>query len=151
MPDQAHPDWALKERTQADLAAFIEAGVALNGYDSSGWLPALDIPAAVLVTRRDKIVAPWRQEAMAALIRGSKRYRDRRRARRRGDQPDHVPPCAAGGLRRARRLTEGGRDLLGRRHDQRRIALCRSPSWCVPPAGNRHRGHHGPVQEHSAR
>jgi hypothetical protein len=28
----------------------------------------------VLVTRRDKIVAPWRQEAMAALIRGSKRY-----------------------------------------------------------------------------
>jgi len=74
VPGQAHPEWALKERAKADLAAFIEAGVALNGYDSSTWLPALDIPAAVLVTLRDKIVAPWRQEAMAALIRGSRRY-----------------------------------------------------------------------------
>jgi 3-oxoadipate enol-lactonase len=71
---QAHPDWALKERTQADLAAFIEAGVALNAYDSSAWLTDLDIPAAVLVTRRDKIVAPWRQDAMAALIPGARRY-----------------------------------------------------------------------------
>ncbi len=69
-----HPDWALAERPMADLAAFIEAGVALNAYDSSVWLPELDVPAAVLVTRRDKIVAPWRQEAMAALIRGARRY-----------------------------------------------------------------------------
>ena len=70
----AHPDWALRERTMADLAAFIEAGAALNAYDSSAWLPHLDVPAAVLVTQRDKIVAPWRQEAMATLIPGSKRY-----------------------------------------------------------------------------
>lgn len=73
-PRQAHPDWALKERSQADLAVFIEAGVALNAYDSSSWLPGLDIPAAVLVTRRDRTVAPWRQEAMAALLPGSRRY-----------------------------------------------------------------------------
>jgi pimeloyl-ACP methyl ester carboxylesterase len=73
-PGPVHPDWALKERPLADLAAFIEAGVALNGYDSSAWLPELDIPAAVVVTQRDRIVAPWRQEAMAALIPGTKRY-----------------------------------------------------------------------------
>lgn len=69
-----HPEWALHERSRADLAAFIEAGVALNAYDSSAWLPDLDIPAAVLVTQRDRIVAPFRQEAMAALIRGARRY-----------------------------------------------------------------------------
>jgi pimeloyl-ACP methyl ester carboxylesterase len=70
----AHPDWALRERPLADLAAFIEAGVALNAYDSNAWLPELDLPAAVVVTQRDRIVAPWRQEAMAALIPGAKRY-----------------------------------------------------------------------------
>ncbi len=69
-----HPEWALHERSRADLAAFIEAGAALNAYDSSAWLPDLDIPAAVLVTQRDRIVAPFRQEAMAALIRGARRY-----------------------------------------------------------------------------
>jgi 3-oxoadipate enol-lactonase len=69
-----HPDWALKERPLADLAAFIEAGVALNAYDSSAWLHELDLPAAVVVTQRDRIVAPWRQEAMAALIPDAKRY-----------------------------------------------------------------------------
>ena len=69
-----HPDWALEERSMADLAAFIEAGAALNAYDSSAWLPDLDIPAAALVTQRDKMVAPWRQEAMVGLIRGARRY-----------------------------------------------------------------------------
>ncbi len=48
--------------------------MALNGYDSSSWLPDLDIPAAVVVTGRDRIVAPWRQEALATLLHGSKRY-----------------------------------------------------------------------------
>jgi pimeloyl-ACP methyl ester carboxylesterase len=68
------PDWAFQERTMSDLAAFIEAGAELNAYDSSSWLPKLQVPAAVLVTARDKVVAPWRQEAMAALIPGARRY-----------------------------------------------------------------------------
>ncbi|HXW80623.1 MAG TPA: alpha/beta hydrolase [Acidimicrobiales bacterium] len=68
------PGWAFAERTMSDLAAFIEAGAELNAYDSSSWLPELEVPAAVLVTARDQVVAPWRQEAMAALIRGARRY-----------------------------------------------------------------------------
>jgi len=68
------PDWAFAERNMSDLAAFIEAGAELNAYDSSSWLPELEVPAAVLVTARDQVVAPWRQEAMAALIPGARRY-----------------------------------------------------------------------------
>lgn len=71
-----HPpfEWALAERTMSHLAALIEAGAALNAYDSSSWLPQLDVPVAVLVTTGDVVVAPWRQEAMAARIPGARRY-----------------------------------------------------------------------------
>ena len=73
----AQPDymeWALAERSKSDLATFIEAGAALNAYDSSSWLPDLDLPAAVIITSRDKTVSPWRQEALAALIPRARRY-----------------------------------------------------------------------------
>ncbi len=72
---QGPMQWALAERSMSDLAAFIEAGAALNAYDSSGWLPQLDVPSAVLITAGDTVVAPWRQEAMAALIPGAQRFR----------------------------------------------------------------------------
>lgn len=65
---------ALEERFESHLAAFIEAGAELNAYDSRDWLPRLDIPAAVLVTSRDEVVAPWRQRAMASLLRGAETY-----------------------------------------------------------------------------
>ena len=71
---QGPMEWALAERSMSDLAAFIEAGAALNAYDSSRWLPQLDVPTAVLVTTGDTVVAPWRQEAMAALIPGARIY-----------------------------------------------------------------------------
>jgi len=66
--------WALAERSESDLATFIEAGAALNAYDSSSWLPDLEVPAAVIITSRDRTVAPWRQEALAALIPGARRH-----------------------------------------------------------------------------
>lgn len=69
----AQPE-ALQERLESDLAAFIEAGAELNGYDSSAWLTSLDVPAAVVVTARDRVVEPWRQRAMASLIPGAKSY-----------------------------------------------------------------------------
>ena len=69
-----HPQWALGERALSDLAAMVEAGAALNAYDSSRWIPTLDVPAAVIVTSRDQMVPPSRQEAMAALLPGARRY-----------------------------------------------------------------------------
>ena len=58
----------------SELAAFIEAGAALNAFDSSRWLPGLRVPAAVVVTALDTTVARWRQEALAALLPAAKRY-----------------------------------------------------------------------------
>lgn len=69
-----HPEWALSERALSHLAAFVEAGAELNAYDSSTWLPQLQVPSAVVVTLQDRMVPRWRQEAMAALLPGSKRY-----------------------------------------------------------------------------
>ncbi|HTW10631.1 MAG TPA: alpha/beta hydrolase [Acidimicrobiales bacterium] len=71
MPDRQA---AFEERRLSHLAAFIESGVELNAYDSTEWLPALRVPAAVVVTSRDRIVPPWRQESLAALIPGARRY-----------------------------------------------------------------------------
>lgn len=68
------PDWALAERGLSDIAAFVEAGAQLNAYDSTAWLAGITVPSAVVITRMDKVVAPWRQEVLAALIPGSRRY-----------------------------------------------------------------------------
>jgi len=65
---------AFEERLESHLAAFIEAGAELNAYDSSPWLPTLDLPVAVVVTSRDEVVAPWRQRALASLIPGARTY-----------------------------------------------------------------------------
>ena len=72
----ASPDrtWAMEERGLSHLAAYVEAGAELNAYDSSAWLAELRLPTAVVVTARDRTVAPWRQEAMAALVPGARRY-----------------------------------------------------------------------------
>ena len=68
-------DWVLEERRLSHLAAFIESGAELNAYDSRPWLPDLAaVPAAAVVTLRDRVVAPWRQEAMAARWPGCRRY-----------------------------------------------------------------------------
>lgn len=72
-PHQAEAE-ALQERLESDLAAFIEAGAELNAYDSSSWLASLDLPAAVVVTSRDRVVEPRRQRAMASLIPGARSY-----------------------------------------------------------------------------
>ena len=66
--------WALAERSLSDLGAFIEAGAALNAYDSSRWLPQLDVPTAVIITTGDEVVTRRRQEKMAALIPKARRY-----------------------------------------------------------------------------
>lgn len=67
-------EWALAERSLSDLATFIEAGAALNAYDSTGWLPDLDVPATIVITAQDRTVAPWRQGTLATLTPRARRY-----------------------------------------------------------------------------
>ncbi|HMK97370.1 MAG TPA: hypothetical protein VK425_07470, partial [Acidimicrobiales bacterium] len=64
----------LEERALSHLAAFIESGAELNAYDSRGWLPALGVASAAVVTSCDRVVARWRQEEMAGLLPECRRY-----------------------------------------------------------------------------
>jgi 3-oxoadipate enol-lactonase len=66
--------WVTAEQVLSGPAAFIEAGVALNAFDSSSWLGDVGVPAAVVITSRDRVVAPWRQRAMADLLPGARSY-----------------------------------------------------------------------------
>lgn len=62
------PDWALAERGDSHLAGFIEAGLQLNNWDSRPWLADVKLQSAVVMTKADEVVAPWRQQEMAALL-----------------------------------------------------------------------------------
>lgn len=64
---QAAPDAGGSSLGQ-DLA---EAGRQLSRYDARGWLPTVDVPSALVVTTRDRLVPPSDQRALAALIPGA--------------------------------------------------------------------------------
>ncbi len=66
--DPASVRWVLEEQHDTDVASVIQAGVALNGYDATGWIGRVDVPTSVLVTEADVTVAPSRQRRMAAAI-----------------------------------------------------------------------------------
>jgi 3-oxoadipate enol-lactonase len=63
--------WALEEWGRHDLAALLQAAVALGRFDSSGWIGDIDVPTAVVVTEHDQTVAPKRQRLLAEHIPGA--------------------------------------------------------------------------------
>ncbi len=50
---------------QHDERAVRQAGWAIGRFRSTGWIDAVDVPAAVVVTERDRIVDPSRQRELA--------------------------------------------------------------------------------------
>lgn len=63
--------WVLDEWRSHDLAALVQAGVALSRFDSTRWIGGVDVPTAVVLTERDQTVPPARQRDLAALVPGS--------------------------------------------------------------------------------
>lgn len=63
--------WARAEMRRNDLRALVEAGVALGAFTSRDWIGTVDVPTAVVVTRRDLVVPPVRQRRLAASIPGA--------------------------------------------------------------------------------
>jgi len=51
-----------------DWAQVLEAGRAIGRFDSRSWLPGVDVPTAMVTTRRDVVVPTWRQRAMASTL-----------------------------------------------------------------------------------
>ena len=69
--DQSIESWVVGEMHRNDWKAVLEAGNALGRYDARSWIGEVDVPAAVVVTTRDGVVAPARQLALARSIPGA--------------------------------------------------------------------------------
>ncbi|HZN16265.1 MAG TPA: alpha/beta hydrolase [Acidimicrobiales bacterium] len=63
--------WVRSELLRNDPSAVMQAAVAIGNFSSRDWLGAVDVPAAVVVTTRDRLVPPPRQYKMAEAIRGA--------------------------------------------------------------------------------
>lgn len=66
-PGDLH-DWALAEFRKTSPWAVAQAVAALGRHHSTPWLRRIDVPTAVVVTTRDRVIPPERQRAIAARI-----------------------------------------------------------------------------------
>jgi pimeloyl-ACP methyl ester carboxylesterase len=69
--DPATAGWARAELSRTTLASAVSAIQAVCEFNSDGWISQLDVPAAVVVTTRDRIVPPGRQLRLARAIPGA--------------------------------------------------------------------------------
>jgi 3-oxoadipate enol-lactonase len=64
-------EWALAELRSTSPWAVAQAIAALGRHHSRPWLREIDVPTAVVVNRRDHVIAPARQFAVARAIPGA--------------------------------------------------------------------------------
>ena len=69
--DRATARWARAQLSRTTLAAAVSAIQAVCEFDSEGWISRIDVPAAVVVTTRDRIVPVSRQLRLARAIPGA--------------------------------------------------------------------------------
>ena len=69
-PSDLH-DWAMAEFRSTSPWAVGQAVAALGRHHSRPWLDRIDVPTAVVVTRRDKVLSPANQVALARRIPGA--------------------------------------------------------------------------------
>ena len=69
----AHPvrQWAISELRRNDPATVLAAATALMRFSSHAWIGDVDVPTAVVVTARDRLVPVHRQEKLASAIPGA--------------------------------------------------------------------------------
>jgi 3-oxoadipate enol-lactonase len=63
--------WVRSEIGDLDLAAILEAGRDLRAFSSKEWIGSIDVPTAVVVTERDRVVSPLAQRKLAGAIPGA--------------------------------------------------------------------------------
>jgi pimeloyl-ACP methyl ester carboxylesterase len=65
------PQWAIAEMRRCDPVAMISAVAAIGRFSSHEWVGEIDVPAAVVVTLRDRFVSAARQLKLAQSIPGA--------------------------------------------------------------------------------
>jgi pimeloyl-ACP methyl ester carboxylesterase len=69
--DRETASWARAQLSRTTLAAAVSAIQAVCEFDSDGWISQIGVPAAVVVTTRDRIVPASRQHRLARAIPGA--------------------------------------------------------------------------------
>ncbi|MCW2766958.1 MAG: alpha/beta hydrolase fold protein [Nocardioides sp.] len=64
-------DWGLREFRSTSPWAVAQAVTALGRHHSRPWLGRIDVPTAVVVLRKDRVIPPRRQVALARSIPGA--------------------------------------------------------------------------------
>jgi pimeloyl-ACP methyl ester carboxylesterase len=67
--DGEYAVWTAAEFRRNDVANLLEAGRALARYDARPWAGSLGVPAGALITTRDRLVPPTKQQALADVLR----------------------------------------------------------------------------------
>ena len=74
IPQPKIREFVRHEMSGADPAALAQATRAVLRFSSRNWAANIEVPTAVVVTTRDKIVPVRRQYALAAAIPGAKKF-----------------------------------------------------------------------------
>jgi diacylglycerol O-acyltransferase len=73
--DQTVDDrWAWRQFRATTGREVTAAGTVIAGFDSRPWIREVDVPTAVVVTNRDRLISPTRQREMARAITSSTVY-----------------------------------------------------------------------------
>jgi 3-oxoadipate enol-lactonase len=70
VPDPATRRWALEQMRRTSLLEALSAVDAASRFTSHRWIGTVDVPTAVVVTGRDRVVPPGRQRKLAAAVPG---------------------------------------------------------------------------------
>jgi pimeloyl-ACP methyl ester carboxylesterase len=61
-------DWARREFARHHWPTVLDAGRAIAEFDTRDWIREVDVPTTVMLTKRDRLVPPHQQRAMAGRI-----------------------------------------------------------------------------------
>jgi 3-oxoadipate enol-lactonase len=67
--------WAIREASHHDFRMILEAGKAIGGFSSAGWIGSVDVPVANVITMRDNVVRVNMQAALYDLIPRAEAFR----------------------------------------------------------------------------
>ena len=65
---QIYVPWLSGEMRRNDPISIVQAGQALSRYDARPWVSELHLPAASLITIRDRLVKPSKQRVLAQAL-----------------------------------------------------------------------------------
>ena len=68
-PMRQYVPWFAAELRRNDAFNIVQAGQSLSRYDAREFAPLLGLPAASLLTTRDRLVQPRKQRALAEALR----------------------------------------------------------------------------------